>query len=665
MLLTELTLFDFRQFKGKQSVTFACDKEKNVTVIMGKNGSGKTTFSQAFTWCLYGKTDFSDKHILCKASAQEMLPGSTKSVKVILKLIHNEILYTVIREQQYQKDSVGKLKCLNNTHFSIAYKGKDGQQEFINELQTDMRMKEILPQELSRYFFFDGERIGNMSKEIQTGRSDEFADAVKSLLGLNSYVAALSHLKGQRGGKTTVIGSYDDQYDSNSDSRIKKYTDEITGYQNKINQTNDNLIELGNREKLAENKCRELDIEIAENKDSEELAKKKANMIEKQNKIESFLDGSTKGLIKKFQQQYHGFFSQKIVIDALIMLSGMEKLDKGIPDIHKRTIDYLMKRGTCICGNKLEDTNDAYNELLKVLEYIPPKSPGTIIHDFVKDCETKIKTGKSLFIDISDQLSIVRDRENELSDIFSDINVLENKLLGMKNVGTLQAKLSTYRKEAKDARLQYNSLKEDLGGFITQQKRSETERTELTLKDDNNRRIEVYKAYAQYMYDTLLNDYSIQEAQTRVNLEKYINEIFKTIYNGGLSLSIDEKYNIQTIVNDFDDYSIGVETSTAQSISIIFAFIAGVIKMARENKITSNEMLVTEAYPLVMDAPLSALDKERIQTVCETLPNIAEQVIIFIKDTDGEIAEHFLLKKTGRRYIFNKRNEFETYIDER
>ena len=101
-----------------------------------------------------------------------------------------------------------------------------------------------------------------------------------------------------------------------------------------------------------------------------------------------------------------------------------------------------------------------------------------------------------------------------------------------------------------------------------------------------------------------------------------------------MSLSIDEKYHITVTVNGYEEDN--VETSTAQSISVIFAFIAGIIKMARENKNASSEelrMLESEPYPLVMDAPLSAFDKKRIASVCKALPDVAGQVIIFIKDT--------------------------------
>jgi len=73
-------------------------------------------------------------------------------------------------------------------------------------------------------------------------------------------------------------------------------------------------------------------------------------------------------------------------------------------------------------------------------------------------------------------------------------------------------------------------------------------------------------------------------------------------------------------------------------------------------------LLTSEPYPLVMDAPLSAFDKKRIKTVCEILPEVAEQVIIFIKDTDGDLVNEFLGNKVGNRFYIDKYNEFEASI---
>lgn len=141
MLLKSIRLTDFRQFVGEQKVEFSIDPEKNVTVIMGENGSGKTTFAQAFTWCMYGTTDFADSYVLCKATLQDMRPGDSKTVSVELKVEHKGQDYYILREQTYQLDNSGKLKRPSPTKLTIRYKSKDGQQEFIPENKKIQRSK--------------------------------------------------------------------------------------------------------------------------------------------------------------------------------------------------------------------------------------------------------------------------------------------------------------------------------------------------------------------------------------------------------------------------------------------------------------------------------------------------------------------------------------------
>ncbi len=661
MLLRTLKLKDFRQFKGEQTISFATDPVKNVTVIMGENGSGKTTLAQAFTWCLYGTTDFDDKSMLCKATAQAMLPNTEETVRVELSLMHSGIEYTIIREQRYTKDGTGNLKRPNNTIFKIAYKNSDGQREFVRDSETDIRMKEILPKELSKYFFFDGERIGNMSKEIRKGKSQEFAQAVRGLLGLSAFTAALDHLKG-RAPKVSVIRSYDESYDSKSDSKIAQYTKEIEECDEKIIGIEKRLEEIENEESIAQEKCNDLSEKIKANADSERLAKEKERLRQKLQGLVQSKVSNTASLLKSFNKDASAYFAKKLMKDALQQLSEADKLDKGIPDIHARTIEFLIKRGICLCGSKIEVGNDAYKELNKVLEFIPPQSIGALISQFVRECELKCKSSDSMFDDVSDKYSMIRDFENTYAEVENEIKLIEEKLQGMEKVGELQKELMKYEKALRQLREERDNLNRQKGSFETSRDRRITERNELTLKDENNRKIEVYKAYAQYMYDVLDMLYKEKEAETRAELEKTVNEIFRSIYNGGFSLSIDEKYNIQIVVNDFEGFNEDIETSTAQTISVIFAFISGVIKMARQSRNPENEMLVSEPYPLVMDAPLSAFDKTRIKTVSDALPKVAEQVIIFIKDTDGEIAETNMGEKVGMRYLFDKKNEFETYL---
>ena len=165
MLLKSIKLVNFRQFIN-ESIDFAEGKDgKNVTIILGENGTGKTTFAQAFFWCLYGDTEFSDKIMLNRKVANDMRPGQEEKVIVTLRLRHGEVEYTIVREQAYHKDFNGKVRG-DNTIIDIAYKGADGNTTYVKKSLCESEVKSILPKELSRYFFFDGERIERMSKDI-------------------------------------------------------------------------------------------------------------------------------------------------------------------------------------------------------------------------------------------------------------------------------------------------------------------------------------------------------------------------------------------------------------------------------------------------------------------------------------------------------------------
>lgn len=661
MLIKSITLSDFRQFKGTQTVEFATDPDKNVTVIKGENGSGKTTFAQAFTWCLYGITDFADPLVLCKSTLQDMTPGDLKTVKVVLNLQHRGIDYSICREQDYQLDNVGKPKKPSVTKLSIRYKDISGQQEFVKDSIKDAKIKEILPKELSKYFFFDGERIGNMSKEIQQGKSDEFAEAVKRLLGLDTYSTAMEHLKGKRAGKTTVIGSYDSQYDASSDSKIAAYSRDIEKYTEEKERLESRNADLEKDMPIIEEEMRKIREIIEQNKDSEQLAQKLKKIDEKINNNNVLIGSATASILGALQKNFKTYFYKPLISKALEMLSDADKIDKGIPDIHQRTIEYLFERGVCICGTEFTEGDEHYQHLKTLIDYIPPQSLGTMINSYVNTCKLKSESPNNIYEMVSRQLQDVEERQDNNNELIDEKTKIEAEIASFQSVGQLQQKLQSYRDDYNKKRSEFVSNTEKIGGCKKEIETRENQRRELSLKNDHNRKIEIYKAYAEYIYDVLQSEYAREEARIRSELVTCINEIFTTIYNGGMSLAVDEKYNIKTIVNDFNAYNIGVETSTAQSISIIFAFIAGVIRMARNNK--DDEMLSTEAYPLVMDAPLSAFDKARIQTVCETLPNIAEQVIIFIKDTDGEIAEKYLSDKIGVNYTFDKQNEFETILN--
>lgn len=665
MLLKKITLKNFRQFKGVQSVEFATDPQKNVTVIMGENGSGKTTLAQAFTWCLYGVTDFKTQSVINLSYANEMAIGESTTVYVELILTHKGIDYTIVKNQGYTKDRTGEVKAVS-TQLVIHYKDRNGQTETVREAQTVGKIKEILPQELSRYFFFDGERIDKMSEDIQSGKSEEFANAVKRLLGLDSYSEAKKHLGGEkRTGSRSVIGSYNSAFDASTDSKIVAYSREYERLQAEIDNLTSRKEDIEEQMPVIETEIEKLTETIAKNRDGERLqaeCRRKNDEIRRNNAL---IDNSTDKIISSFKSNYRFFFYKKLVADALEVLADADKMDKGIPDIHERTIKFLIQRGSCICGNPICENSKEHKALLDLLAYIPPQSLGTMINAFATEGKNRTRNGENIFETVKDILSDVEERRTLNDDLQADIVQLEEQIKSFESIGHYQSRLNSYKEDRRKKQNELTKISGDIGRLETERDRQASERDRLALQSDDNKKIAVYKTYAERILEILTDEYSKREKEVRKQLEAAINEIFKTIYKGGLSLNIDHKYNIHTIINDDSAYSgIMSDTSTAQSISVIFAFIAGVIKVAREASGT-NDDLSAEAYPLVMDAPLSAFDKRRIQSVCETLPGIAGQVIIFIKDTDGELAEQYMSDRIGASFEFNKISETETCFKER
>jgi DNA sulfur modification protein DndD len=364
-------------------------------------------------------------------------------------------------------------------------------------------------------------------------------------------------------------------------------------------------------------------------------------------------------ILKSFTENTQQFFSLKIVFNILQLFSNSEKLDKGIPDIHKRTIDFLIKRGYCICGTKLDEGGEAHKCLLDILNYIPPNSIGSAINLFVRECSISSKIGFSLFEKIENGFRFLREYDNEYLDIEENIKMVNQKLESIKDISQYKSDLTDYESQIRRIDKEHDTSLIRKGTLEFEKTHKETERDQLALRDDNNKNIEIYRGYAQYIYSILEKEYTNKEKSTRETLEQEINNIFKNVFNGGISLDLDDTYHINIRINEtFDDS----DTSTGQNFAVILAFISGIIKMAKS--LNLKDMISTEPYPLVMDAPLSSFDKKRIEKICTSLPEIAEQIIIFIKDTDGEYAENYMSERIGTRYELEKVNEVETVIHE-
>ena len=323
MLLKSIKLKNFRQFINENEIEFSTDENKNVSIVLGENGSGKTSLAQAFTWCLYGITDFKDSSMLNKVIETKMLPGYEEEVRVDIELIHGKTEFNISRVQTYKKRKTGQVSS-EPTSFHIAKK-ISGQQEFLKN--SELEMKQILPKELAGYFFLNGEHIEKLNKELIKGKSQEFATAVENLLGLKAFLEAINHFNPLS--KYSVIGSYNSQYDGNSNQEILILNNDMQKIRETVSRLEERYSIITKQIELGEESCDELEAIIRENKKSEEYQLRRDNLNKKIEYKKKLIGDESAILLNTFNSLGLSFLSKSLITDALSFLGSEKIVDKG------------------------------------------------------------------------------------------------------------------------------------------------------------------------------------------------------------------------------------------------------------------------------------------------------------------------------------------------
>ncbi|MEL7648674.1 MAG: AAA family ATPase [Sedimentibacter sp.] len=670
MLIKKIEMFNFRQFEGKKSIEFSTDENKNVTVIIGENGTGKTTLEQAFLWALYGITEFKVKELINRDIRDAMMPGDEKVVKVDLYLNNEGHDYVISRRQRFHRDYKGIKE--SNIEFSVGEKNDIGEWDYKSENQSNIFIKKMLPVELSKFFFFDGERIKLMSEEIEKGKSREFADAVRGLVGLTAIMNAISHFKPSTT-NNTVIGRYTNLIDSSGDKKLADYTRKIAEYdrqievlESRIEEIEPNIEKYFERALIIKQEILNMTPAIKLKQEYDQLTIEVEALKEKKKSI-------TNTLLRVFSKQSIDFFSKPLIKSTMEELKESNKLDKGIPMLHSDTVKFLLERKICICGTCIETGSKEAKSLYDLIDLLPPKNIGQMIGQFSDGAKVRIRSSENYYSVFDSTFKNIREVSNRIDEKTHKMTEIFNNLSDTSKAQEMREQQKEYENQALRFKVETKEKRDRLVSITKDRKYIEAERDRLLLLDEKNKENRELLEYAKYIYNELVTSYSKKEDLVRRQLQDSINDVFKTIYDDGIFLEVDSRYNIKVVVTDTTANGDELERNTAQNYAIIFAFISGIIRMAKER--SKDERIEglgedgsfeqAEGYPLVMDAPLSAFDKKRIHKICDTIPKIAQQVIIFIKDTDGEVAEEHMGDRIGKKWLLTAVSKTQTNIDRR
>lgn len=666
MIIKQLRINNFRQFKGNTTVNFSCDKEKNVTVILGDNTFGKTTLLQAFNWCFYKNAVLPNKEMLLNYDvAMEMPDASEVFVEVEIVLIHGGREQSILRKQKYKKYS--NRITYDEPTLSISYKTADGQTEIIPaSVHKQSLIEKILPENLSGYFFFDTERVGTISE------SRDLTDAVKGLLGLKSLAEAKKHL-GNRQAKTTVIGGFYASMDVGGDQRaelaLKNINDaraNIDAYNEQIENCDKEIsIYAARREKLTQT--------LRDSQETADLQKQREKLMRYINEENKIIADAKEELIDIFgngEKKNYGalkFFVRPLLNQALEYLKAAKVDDKGIIDLKAPTLYALLERGVCVCGQELKEGTDAYNHILEEIKYVPPEHIGTTIKNYKNKLNNFSASSEKYFDYIKNNFKRIKASANRVSDWEENINIINAKIQGKENMQSYEFELQDVKRRINEFTSKKNSCLTRIGAEKNKIEQNQKVYDKLIAATGKNASLRKYIAYAEALESWFDELYKGQENETKSKLENKVKEIFKSMYHGERTVEINDKYQVTLLAKVGNTFKATGESEGLNRVKN-FAFIAGLVSLAKERVYkrlgTSEIALYEEPYPLVMDAPFSNADEHHTASISKALPDIAEQIIMFVMKKDWYYAEPVINAKVGKKFVLDKQSEQHTILRE-
>lgn len=640
MLIKKLELENFRQYIGSQTIEFSTDREKNVTVLIGVNTSGKTTLVRAFEWVLYGTNEFDDKNLLNKNVAENMQVGETKAVKGALTIEHDSgtgepITYVIERKQIYT--CTGTSVRANVSEAKISYFQPDGQTKTILNTDFNTNIERILPRRLANYFFFGGERVGNIATK------SDIEESVQGLMGLDVLKNAMSHLR-------TVINKLKKSLDFSGDSRAIETQNKLNGALAREQECKNELNTVTEQLEYYQAEKEKYAALLRANEETAAAQKRREKLDTIIKSLEERIARDKKDLVSAFSRNSFAFFSLPILKKTVEMLNNSEDETESVPEMTAASIDYILKRGVCICGTCISEGSAAEKHLLCEKAKQPPESIGSLVRRYREQAMDYISSSDNYYEAIESRIATLRADQRELGLRIDERASLDESLKGAKDVSTLEQQYQTAERRVKEFDKRKASLLETIGSCKRDISNYEKALETLTKANQKNARISLNIDYAQAVFDWVSEAYYSRESIVRGRLEEKVNANFGMMYHGSRTVTIDDKYRVKYI-------DVTTEESDGLKAVKSFAFVSGLVDLAKEalNSDNSKEANTTpQYYPLVMDAPFSNVDEIHIKNISAILSRSAEQVIIAVMQKDWEPAAEIMAPLVGRSYRIEK-----------
>ena len=182
MIIQKIKIKNFGVYYGINDIILPTDEGKNICLIDGNNGYGKTTLHKAVWYAFYGikekyreRIDFMNKYALMNGELNTL---------VEIHFIHNGRHYQITRSITAAAPNITKVNEVDEV-VTLLEEGKP-----VKNIEN--RINDILPKEASQFFFFDGEDIKRYAVLENTEATKE---AIEMVLGVPAIRNSINDLK--------------------------------------------------------------------------------------------------------------------------------------------------------------------------------------------------------------------------------------------------------------------------------------------------------------------------------------------------------------------------------------------------------------------------------------------------------------------------------------
>jgi len=678
MYIKEIELNNFRIYKGVNKINLSPEKDKNIIVVSGKNGFGKTTFLMSLVWCLYGKNmqnvdELYQKEIGDKGGYGKYIGNSLNR----LAKSEDETKFSVsvtFRDVKIPEITCNEIKITRTYDIVTSASDKvevlvDGfQNELIQDLTTDGKQDGeeifirdfILPIEIAKFFFFDAEKIVSLAEINSPEQRRLLSKAYTEVLGIKKYEDLKDQLESiqdeyrkksakpqEKSELSQIIADIDKtQIDIEEiEKSIQKINDEKLEKANASNDIQRKLIQEGNQMTLEQ---------LNKLKEEEGALNSKLSLL--QDDLKDLFDLIPFGLAGETLMEVSTQLTNEknYKTNKFIQEDVGEKTNKILDDIEQEKKLFP----TAIPTEIRNFYEDQIKKLVRKHFFADtPELPSNFeaLHDF-SDAETNELNGlvnnlkhtfKEVFTRLNDEYSRSK---NQLDSIRRKIRDAE-KDAEDEYISNLRSEKESLDKRVLSIENDIYDFKEKIGSFKNDIKTLKQRQEELRKKIDDSRKYSAKEEKAQELINKLRTFIKSLKEEKKISLE---NGILSE-----LNILMHKKGFIKKVAVDInqtgDDVDINLFNSRNEKID------KGSLSMGERQMYASAllKALVDESdieFPVFIDSPMQKFDKDHAENVIkEFYPNVSKQVVLFplIHKELTESEFNLLKPKISKAYLIH------------